>query len=156
MEFSNTLSSACTPLLEKMVLFNLRYSLLRDHFLELCFIYCKFFYLVFFIKSWKQTKKTCPKCCLKSKNGVFKLVQILIVYSIQVGGNGTVSVEKIEPVKTVETHSFLLLRHNVLAIKTNIFEQPIYGCNFFSYKLILLAPTTCILLTTQIAPMPSI
>ena len=41
--------------------------------------------------------------------------------------DGTASAEKIVPVKTVETHSFLLLTHNFLPIKTGKFYQPLYN-----------------------------
>ena len=51
--------------------------------------------------------------------------------SIQVKGEGTVWVEEIETIKTVETYSFLLLPHNVLAITTRKFQETLYRCNLF-------------------------
>ena len=38
---------------------------------------------------------------------------------MQVGSKEGVWAKKIEPVKTVEIHSFLLLTHNLLTIKTS-------------------------------------
>ena len=46
-------------------------------------------------------------------------------------GKGTVWAGKTQAVKAVETHSFLLLTRNILAIKTSKFQQPLYRCNLF-------------------------
>ena len=60
------------------------------------------------------------------------LKQVLIdVSSIQDRSNETVWVEKIKPVKTVETHSLSLLTHNFLAIKTGKLQQVLYRFNLF-------------------------
>ena len=52
--------------------------------------------------------------------------------------------KKIEPVKTVETHSFSLLTHNLLAIKKSKPEQPLYRCNLFDPSWSSFPPT-CVL-----------
>ena len=51
---------------------------------------------------------------------------------IQVWSNGTVWSKKNKNVKTVETHSFLLLTHNFLAINTRKFQQPMPRRNLFN------------------------
>ena len=48
------------------------------------------------------------------------------------GCKGTACTEKIEAVKTVEIHSFLLLTHIFLAIKTSKFQEPLRRCNIFN------------------------
>ena len=78
---------------------------------------------------------------LKSKN--LKSEKLICVYMllypltmkdlsrIQVEGEGTVLAEEIETIKTAETHSFLLLPHNFLAITTRKFQETLYRCNLF-------------------------